>query len=113
MDELKKAIEKVIELLPDWAKDRRLMLISGKELVFRYDGQLLIKLERCNNCAACCLEIPDGHTGFKTNGEGRCEMLADDGKCNAGQKTPLVCLDDPPLSDLKDLGCYIEYYLDD
>jgi hypothetical protein len=98
--------------LPDWiSPDSTIVILAGQELVAFKEGSddWKVKKTRCNKCGACCLEVPEGYLPFGTNGEGRCNMLNDDMTCGAGIKKPFVCLRDPPISALKDLGCCIEY----
>jgi hypothetical protein len=111
MSEFKKAVEKMLALLPDWAQGKSIKLIANQELVFRQDPDepLKIKIERCNYCGQCCLEVPDNYLQFGTNGEGRCNKLTDDGKCSAGHQKPFACIDDPPESEFEDLDCCIRY----
>jgi hypothetical protein len=111
MSEFKKAIEKMIELLPDWAQGKPIKLLANQELVFRKDpdAKLQIKMIRCNLCGECCLQVPENYLQFGTNGEGRCNKLNKDGTCDAGHQKPFACLDDPPESEFDDLNCCIRY----
>jgi hypothetical protein len=113
MRELMEIIEELIEALPDWArKKRQLRLTADQELIFKWNDRegVRLKVVRCNQCAACCLEIPDDYLSFGTNGEGRCNKLTEDGLCSAGHQRPSCCIDDPPENDFKDLGCCIRYF---
>jgi hypothetical protein len=112
MNELKEAIEKVIELLPDWAsKKHNLVFLSDQELVFKYNERQGLKLKtvRCNHCSACCLDVPENHLPFGTNGEGRCNALGDNGDCTAGHARPFSCLEDPVETEFEELECCIRY----
>jgi len=111
MKEFKRQFEKALALLPDWARGRKIMLLADQELVARRDpeGPLMVKVSRCDQSGECCLDIPQGHLDFGTNGEGRCNKLADDGSCTAGHQKPFGCLDDPPQSELDELNCPIRY----
>lgn len=101
--------------LPDWiSKDQTLMLLSGQELVAYKEpkGEWKVKKERCNHCGECCFDIPDSHTPFGSDEEGKCNMLEEEnGKwlCRAGWKKPFCCLSDPTENDINELGCSIRY----
>jgi hypothetical protein len=108
---LKDTINQLILELPDWAKDRGLMLLAGQEIVFWWnesDG-LRVKSERCNKCGECCCDIPDGYLPFGITGDGKCKKLQPDGTCGAGRMKPFVCLGDPAESEMENLGCSIKY----
>lgn len=111
MKEFKKALEKALELLPDWAQGKKIILTANQELVAKRDpeSELKVKAVRCNYCSECCLEVPDDYLSFGTNGEGKCNKLGENGKCEAGHQKPFSCIDDPPESAFKDLNCKIEY----
>jgi hypothetical protein len=106
---LEATLERVLELLPEWAiKDRTITLLADQELIASWNIHegLKIKKVRCNLCAECCLDMPENYLPFGTNGEGRCNMLSDEGKCTAGHNRPFACLGDPSDPDLE---CCIRY----
>lgn len=104
---------RVVIDIPDWvSKHQLLTLLAGQEVVaFKWPGEdWKIKVERCNQCGECCLDIPQNHTPFGADEEGRCNALKEeDGKliCTAGRNKPWCCLHDP--LNIDELGCSIRY----
>ncbi len=113
MDRLKKAIDDMIDLLPDWVDEKEpFMLLNGKQLVFekKPHKKARIKIETCNHCGECCLDFPA--VPFGTDDEGKCNRLKKEGDrwmCTAGSNTPKKCLSDPDPRSMKELGCSIKY----
>ena len=103
--------------IPDWVSpDETLTLLAGQELIaVKYPrGPLQVKTTRCDRCGECCLDIPEGHLPFGTNGEGKCNKLTKEGSkwlCSAGWQKPFACLADPPNID--ELQCCIRYKVSD
>ena len=105
-----------IELdLPDWVFDKTstLRILKGLELVaFREPKkEWKVKKVRCVQCGECCLDMPDGHTPFGSDEEGKCNALKKEGDkwiCTAGDKKPFVCLGDPLKGNTP--SCSIEYF---
>jgi hypothetical protein len=101
--------------LPDWvSKHQPLMLLAGQELVaFKWPGQdWKIKIVRCNKCGECCLDIPNEHTPFGSDSEGKCNALQrvdnkNEWVCTAAHQKPWCCLGDP--LNIEELGCSIRY----
>lgn len=112
MKQFKKVLQKAIDLLPDeWKAQRVITVLADQELFASYNSQdgLKVKVVRCNFCGECCLDVPDDHLSFGTNGEGKCNKLIMDEegwKCGAGYEKPFSCLGDP--SD-PDYNCCIRY----
>lgn len=111
--DLKEAFENLFEALPDWAKDRRLVLLSGIELVAAkdYGHDWKIKKVRCNQCGECCLDMEPDYLPFGVSKEGICNMLEQAGDkmlCKAGHVRPLCCLADPEKENA--FHCCIEYF---
>ena len=106
---------KLILDLPDWAtyEDAEFKLLRNQELVaFKFPkDEWKVKRDRCVQCGECCLDVPEGHTPFGTNGEGKCNMLVKEGDklvCKAGYNKPFACLGDPSINNAP--GCNIRYF---
>ena len=89
----RKAIEQMIECLPDWAKSQRISVLAGLELLVGYSpgGEIEIKKVRCVKCGQCCMTLIPNHPTMTPWG------VDDEGKCNALRKNrsgEWIC--DPP-----------------
>lgn len=112
---LEKAWEILIELLPEWIKDKaNIFLLADQELVIHQAKgyEVHIKKDRCIQCGECCLETPKKHTPFGSNDELKCNALYKEGDrwlCDAGSKKPFKCLADPLKVNVS--GCAITYFI--
>lgn len=96
--------------IPEWAKERTLYVLAGRELlaIKRQNGKLKIKTVRCNNCAACCKDVPeDWFLGYKIKkGIRVCRYLGDKvpvkNLCLLGIHAPLICVVADPSPDSPD-----------
>ena len=88
--------------IPDWAKERRILIIAGCELAamkLPHEDFWKIKQQRCDLCGECCLDNPP--TPYGVDDEGKCNKLRKDGNqwiCLAGSGRTVACLKDPPES---------------
>ena len=80
-----------IELdIPDWADERRILIVAGRELAaFKnpQDDFWRVKDNRCTHCGKCCKD---------------CEHLlkvVDGYDCTLGYSVPLSCIKDPYMLD--------------
>ena len=87
--------------IPDWAEERRILILAGTELVAMkrgHEDHWLIKETRCNRCGECCLDRPP--TPYGLDDEGKClklEQIGGEWACTAGMGIGLRCVLDPNL----------------
>lgn len=97
--------------MPEWALERRLILLAGVELVAEKhpESGWKIKTERCNLCGQCCMTLKPNsptQTPYGVDDEGKCKgLVLDHGLwyCKAGSLRPYACLRDP----IDEPGCSI------
>lgn len=104
----KRTFNQVMQNLPDWAKERRIMILAGTELlaVKLPWSNWKVKKIRCDNCGHCCMTYPS--TPWGVDNEGKCLKLEKQGDkwiCTAGIQKPYNCLQDPNSES----ECCIEY----
>lgn len=88
--------------IPEWAREKRLMLLAGVELVARkvpWDDFWEVKDNRCTMCGQCCMMFKPNSTQtiFGVDDEGKCKALSKEGdrwECKAGTHKPYSCLED-------------------
>jgi len=111
---IKKAWENLIEILPQWAKDKaNLFLLADQELVIHQAKGIPVHIKkvRCVNCGECCLQTPKKHTPFGSDDEFKCnalEKVGDKWLCTAGPNRPFRCLADSLKANVP--GCNIRYF---
>lgn len=88
--------------IPEWAAERRLIVLAGIELVAFKEpwGPWKIKRVRCDQCGQCCMTFKPNsrQTPYGVDDEGKCNELKKNGdkwECGAGIMKPYACLMDP------------------
>lgn len=100
--------------IPEWAEEGYIdVIMNGVErIAFKNHGKdspIMIKVERCNQCGECCLDIGKGGP-FGSDDEGKCTKLvrnAGKWECTAGQNRAVRCLRDPNKNSYPE--CSVEY----
>lgn len=84
--------------IPKWARERHIYVMAGIEClaVKPKDGPLYVKVERCNQCGRCCMNLGAAGHAFPVIG-GRCAYLreepgtTDKFRCALGVYRPHIC----------------------
>lgn len=109
--EFTEAIVQMIKHLPPWAKNQRITLLAGMELLVSYapGGKIKIKIVRCDFCGQCCMDLIPDHktmTPWGVDSEGKCNALRKNRNgewiCDppgGRQQKPYACLQDPLKSN--------------
>ena len=91
--------------LPAWVDERNVRIFAGIELVARChkDGKWEIKVERCNQCGKCCMNLGQDHP-FPII-DGQCSYLAKEvgnnphWLCSLSVNRPFGCSACTPVAD--------------
>jgi len=81
--------------LPEWTNERNIYIFAGIEIFMKRDmGKWYKKIQRCNKCGKCCMNVPDKWPHGKDMKTGNCQCLvyrANEWLCELGLNRPFSC----------------------